>query len=110
MLSWKDNLNNKLHIDNLARTTTYQELLDLFSVHGNVAEINLPVDRTSGCPSGSGFVTMATPEGARSAILALHGKEIATHTLSVRAAGSPGGRTASSNINRQPRRSSRLLF
>ena len=103
-------MNNKLFIDNLAITTSYQELLDLFSAHGNVAEINLPVDRISGRPRGSGFVTMATPEGARSAILALNGKEIGTHPLRVSAAGSPGGRPASASASRQPRRSSRLPF
>lgn len=103
-------MNNKLYIDNLAMTTTYQELLDLFSAHGNVAEINLPVDRISGRPRGSGFVTMATLEGARSAILALHGKEIGTHTLRVSAAGLPGERPAPAHAGRQPRRSSRLLF
>ena len=103
-------MNNKLFIDNLAITTSYQELLDLFSTHGNVAEINLPVDRISGRSRGSGFVTMATPEGARSAILALHGKEIGKHTLSVSAAGSPGGRPVPAPASRQPRRSSRLLF
>ena len=103
-------MNNKLYLNHLAETTTYQELMDLFSAHGNVAEINLPVDRISGRPRGSGFVTMATPEGARSAILALHGKEIGTHTLSVSAAESPSERPAPAHASRQPRRSSRLLF
>jgi len=103
-------MNNKLYLTHLAETTTYQELMDLFSAHGNVAEINLPVDRSNGRLRGFGYVTMATPEGARSAIAALHGKEIGTHTLSVRAAGSPGERSASSTARRPPHRSSRLLF
>jgi RNA recognition motif-containing protein len=103
-------MNNKLLIDNLAATTTHQELMDLFSAYGNVAEINLRMDRLSGRPRGSGFVTMATSEGARSAILALHGMEIGNHTLSVRAAESPRERPAESTASRQPRRTSRLLF
>ena len=77
-------MNTKLYIDNLASTTTYQDFMDLFSAHGNVVEINLPVNRATGRPRGFGFITMATPEGARAAIQALHGKEIGTHALTVR--------------------------
>ena len=76
-------MNTKLYVDNLAATTTYSDLMDLFSVHGNVAEVNLPVDRVNGRPRGFGFITMATPEGAQAALQALHGKEIGTRTLTV---------------------------
>ena len=103
-------MKKKLYVGNLARTTNYQELLDLFSAHGKVAEIKLPLDRISGRPRGYGFVTMATPEDARSAILALHGQEFETHTLSVSAAGPPAERTSSSNYRRDPRRSAGLLI
>jgi len=77
-------MNTKLYIDNLASSSTYRDFMELFSVHGNVVDINLPVDRASGRLRGFGFVTMVTPEGARAAIEALHGKEIGTHTLIVR--------------------------
>ncbi|MGD0745888.1 MAG: hypothetical protein ABSA45_12110, partial [Verrucomicrobiota bacterium] len=40
-------------------------------------------DHTNGRPRGFGFVNMATSEGARAAIRALHGKEIGTHNLIV---------------------------
>ena len=76
-------MNTRLYVDNLAATTTYKDLMDLFSAHGNVVEVNLPVDRANGRPRGFGFVTMVTPEGARMAIQALHGKEIGTRTLTV---------------------------
>ncbi|HKI68688.1 MAG TPA: RNA-binding protein [Verrucomicrobiae bacterium] len=76
-------MNTKLYVNNLAATTTYQDFMDLFSPYGNVVEINLPVNRANGRPRGFGFVTMATPEGARAAIQALHGKEIGTLTLIV---------------------------
>ncbi len=102
-------MNSKLYLDNLAPTTTYQEVMDLFSPHGNVAEINLPVDRASGRPRGFGFVTMATPEGARSAITALHGKEIATQRLTVSQVEPPSA-PPPSNFDRSPRRSFRRLF
>jgi len=94
-----NHMNTKLYVDNLTAATTESELRDLFSPHGNVAEVNVPINRTSGRPRGFGFVTMATPEGARSAIQALNGKAIGTCTLTVseawpgeqRAASSQGG-------------------
>ncbi len=76
-------MNTKVYIDNLAAVTTERDLTELFSPYGNVVEVNIPVDRINGRPRGFGFVTMATPEGARAAIRALHGKEIGTHNLIV---------------------------
>ncbi len=76
-------MNAKVYVDNLAAVTTELDLTELFSPFGNVTEVNVPIDRTSGRPRGFGFVTMATPEGARAAIRALHGKEIGTHNLIV---------------------------
>jgi cold-inducible RNA-binding protein len=79
-------MNTKIHVDNLAAATTESDLRDLFAPYGNVAEVNVPIDRTNGRPRGFGFVTMATPEGARAAIQALNGKAIGTCTLTVSAA------------------------
>jgi cold-inducible RNA-binding protein len=76
-------MNRKLYVNNLAPATTYNELLDLFSAYGNVADVHLRVDRAQGQPRGAGLVTMVTSEGARAAIQALHGKEIGMHTLTV---------------------------
>jgi RNA recognition motif-containing protein len=76
-------MNTKVYVDNLAAVTTESDLMKLFSPYGNVAEVNVPIDRTNGRPRGFGFVTMATSEGARAAIRALHGKEIGTHNLIV---------------------------
>lgn len=76
-------MNTRLYINNLAATTTYKDLMDLFSVHGNVVEVNLPMDRAGDRPRGYGIITMVTPEGARAAMQALNGKQIGTHTLTV---------------------------
>jgi cold-inducible RNA-binding protein len=89
-------MNTKVYVDNLAAAATEGDLRDLFSPHGNVAEVNVPIDRTSGRSRGFGFVTMATPEGARSAIRALNGRAIGTGTLTVREAGLHEQHTASS--------------
>ncbi len=76
-------MNTKVYVGNLSTTTTESELRDLFSAHGNVAEVNVPTDRPSGRARGFGFVTMATPEGAQSAIQALNGKLVGSNTIAV---------------------------
>jgi len=76
-------MTTKIYIENIAPATTEHDLKDLFSTYGNVAEVNIVVERTHQKPRGFGFVTMATPEGARVAILALHGRLMAEYTLAV---------------------------
>ncbi|HWX23369.1 MAG TPA: RNA-binding protein [Candidatus Binatia bacterium] len=76
-------MNTKLHVANLAASTTERKLQDLFSPHGNVAEVNLQVERENGQPRGFAIVTMATPQGAQAAILALNGKEAEARILTV---------------------------
>lgn len=76
-------MTSKLYVENIAPTTTEAVLKDLFSVYGDVAEVNIVIDRAPQKPQGLGFVTMATPEGAQAAIQALHGKRIGEHKLTV---------------------------
>jgi|HubBroStandDraft_5_1064220.scaffolds.fasta_scaffold1326141_1 RNA recognition motif-containing protein len=73
----------KIYVENIAPTTTKNELKHLFSTYGNVAEVDLVVEPTQPKPRGLAFVTMVTPEGARAAILALHERRIAEYTLAV---------------------------
>ena len=63
------------------------------------------MDRANHKPRGFGFVTMATPEGARSAIQALNGKAIETGTLIVSEAGSSEESASSPSGRWSPRRS-----
>ncbi len=74
-------MNTKLYVGNLAPTATEKDLRALCSPYGNVAEVNLPAGRESGRPRDFAIVTMATPQGARAAILALHGKAVAARVL-----------------------------
>ncbi len=76
-------MSTKIYIENIAPATTQNELHELFSTYGNVAEVNMVIERTHQKARGLGFVTMVTPEGARAAIQALHGKQIAEHILTV---------------------------
>jgi RNA recognition motif-containing protein len=75
-------MNKKIYVDNLATATTGNDLKKLFSRYGIVTEVNIPLDPRCR-PRGFGFITMATSEGARSAIQALNGKAIGTCTLTV---------------------------
>ena len=46
---------NKVYADNLAVVTTERELMDLLSPFGNVAEVNIAVDRVNHKSRGFGF-------------------------------------------------------
>ena len=76
-------MNTKLYVGNLATTVTEKDVQGLFSPHGNVAEVHLTTERESGRACGFAFVTMATPQGARTAISALNGKEMEGRVLTV---------------------------
>src|SRR5712671_6298681 len=76
-------MNTKLYVGNLAYTTSENDLQDLFAAHGPVSEVHMPFDRESGRPRGFAFVTMATPEAAQAAILALNGTAVGERTLTV---------------------------
>lgn len=103
-------MNTKVYVDNLATATTETELRDLFSPFGNVADVNLAVDRTNQKPRGFGFVTMITPEGARAAIEALNGKMLGTSYLTVSEAWPDEERPGSLNGRPGPRRQGSHLF
>ena len=98
-------MNTQVYVDNLAAVTSERDLINLFSPYGNVVNVNIAVDRANHKPRGFGFVTMATLEGARAAIRALHGKQIGAHNLIVseawpheQRAGAPGGARASAAV------------
>ena len=76
-------MNTKLYVGNLSYDITENDLQDLFSPHGTVAEVHLPLDRDTGRPRGFAFVTMATPEGAQAATDALNGQNQAGRNLVV---------------------------
>src|SRR5436190_8081829 len=74
---------NKLFVGNLAHTISESELQRMFSAHGTVTEVKVPVDRENGRPRGFGFVTMENAEGARAAIQALNGQSVGDRKLTV---------------------------
>jgi RNA recognition motif-containing protein len=79
----------RLHIGNLATSTTENGLRQVFSRAGTVSSVNLVKDRTTGQSRGFAFVTMATSAGAQKAIATLHDSELAGHRLTVKMAERP---------------------
>ena len=76
-------MNVQLHVGNLTYDATEEELLRLFVPHGNIADIQIPRDPGTGRPRGFAFITMASAEGAQSAIELLNGRDLHGRTLAV---------------------------
>jgi RNA recognition motif-containing protein len=103
-------VNTRIYVDNLSAATTEIELMNLFSVYGNVMQVNIAVDRASHQPRGFGFVTMVTPEGARAAIKALNGRTVDRGTLIVSEAWPDEEPVSAPNGRGHPRRRASYLF
>ncbi len=76
----------KLYVGNLNYDTTEDNLRGLFTVHGEVLNMNIIIDRYSGRSKGFGFIEMADDEAAQAAISALNGQEVEGRQLRVREA------------------------
>ena len=73
----------KLYVGNMPYSTTSEQLRELFTQAGEVAEVTIITDRDSGRPKGFGFVEMATEEGAQEAIRRFNGFSIENRPLTV---------------------------
>ena len=76
----------KLLIRNLARTTTEEELNNLFSPFGSVQSCVIVMDKNSGVSKGFGFVEMPKAGDAKAAIKSLNDQEIAGNKIRVKKA------------------------
>ena len=77
-------MKSKLYVGNLSYHTSEEGLRDAFSADGRqVEDVAVILDRDTGRSRGFGFVTMATPEGASSAIEALDGQDLDGRRLRV---------------------------
>lgn len=61
-----------IYVGNLPYTVKQDDLLQLFSSFGEVASVNLVIDKFSGQPKGFGFVEMPDNSEADKAIKALN--------------------------------------
>ena len=73
----------KMYVGNLSFDTTKQELETLFSEHGSVTDVHIPMDRESGQPRGFAFVTMDSKSSMDAAMSAINGKDVGGRTLKV---------------------------
>lgn len=73
----------KLFVGNLDFATTADQIQKLFGEEGEITDVFLPTDRTTGRPRGFGFVTFAEEDGANSALLRFNGFELSGRRLRV---------------------------
>ena len=73
----------RLHVGNLAKTVTEDELQTLFAQAGQVASVTVITDRDSGVSKGFAFVEMTTQVEAAQAITMLNGFNLSDHELKV---------------------------
>jgi RNA recognition motif-containing protein len=97
-------MSNQIFVGNISWDTTESDLKDLFAQFGDVITAQIMMDRETQKPRGFGFVTMGSPDAARSAIEALSGRELHGRKLTVNEAhpkeGGGGGDFGGRNRNR----------
>lgn len=80
-------MSNKLYVGSLPYSTTKEELKDIFSKVGAIADkddaVVVITDRDTGNSKGFGFVEMASDEDAQKAITALNGSQLGDRKIVV---------------------------
>jgi RNA recognition motif-containing protein len=76
----------KLLVRNLARSTTEEELKEMFEAYGLVQSCTLVMDAKSGSSKGFGFVEMPKPGQAKAAIKNLNGQLVSEQKIRVKKA------------------------
>ncbi len=72
-----------IHVGNLARETTEEQLKQEFAAFGQVASVSIIKDRGTGVSKGFAFIEMAEDEAGQAAIEGLKGKTLNERTLDV---------------------------
>jgi RNA recognition motif-containing protein len=80
----------KLFVGGLSFSTSNERLREVFAACGAVESASVVTDRDTGRSRGFGFVEMATPEEAESAISKLNGTSLDGRTIQVEKAKAPG--------------------
>ncbi len=73
----------KLYVGNLSYGTSEDGLRAAFSQYGDVASVNIVIDRDSGRSKGFGFVEMSSDDAAVAAISGLNGRGLDGRSLRV---------------------------
>lgn len=69
---------------NLARDTTAQDLIKLFTTYGAVQLCDIVMDKQTGLSKGFAFIKMLNDEEANAAITALHGQNFGGKKIRVK--------------------------
>ena len=75
-----------IYVGNLSYDVTEEELRQEFLAFGEVASVNIIMDKYSGRPKGFGFVEMPSVSEGQAAITGINGKTLKERTLTVNAA------------------------
>ncbi|MDX2186497.1 MAG: RNA-binding protein [Opitutaceae bacterium] len=75
--------NSKLYVGNMSFKTSEDELRSAFGQFGSVTDVYVAMDKMTGRPRGFAFVTMGTPEEAKTAAEKLNGTDLGGRTLTV---------------------------
>ncbi len=86
-------MGTKLYVGGLPYSMTEGELEELFKQVGEVASVQIIIDRFTNKSRGFGFVTMSTDDEARLAVERLHGAKADGRTLTVNEARPMEGRS-----------------
>jgi RNA recognition motif-containing protein len=76
-------MGRKLYVGNLPYSATEDSLKEAFSRFGTVESVTIITDRDTGQSKGFGFLELATPQEAASAIAKMNGSEMDNRTLKV---------------------------
>ena len=76
-------MTTKLHIGNMPRTSTNDEIEGLFRPFGLVSSVTFAKDPTSGLNTGCGTVEMDSDKDAQSAINRLNFSQHGGHTIGI---------------------------
>lgn len=76
----------KLLVRNLDRSTTEQELNDLFQVFGTIQSCNIIIDQVTGLSKGFGFVEIPVVGEAKAALKNLNNKTVGSNKIRVKKA------------------------
>ena len=76
----------KILVRNIARTTTEQEVKNLFITYGEVQSCTLVIDKDTNVSKGFGFVEMPKSGDAKAAIKRLNGMDVAGNKIRVKKA------------------------
>ena len=76
-------MGKRLYVGNLPYQMTEDELAQVFTQAGEVADVAIIVDRETGRSKGFGFVEMAEDAAAAAALQQLNGAQVGGRTLKV---------------------------